>query len=143
MIEGWFDAAGRPYVAAQVYLPRLERVPRHLELLVDTGADVTSLHPMDCMGIPYEALRDLSETGGVGGAAGYYSEDAFVVFDDGEITHIYSMRVDIAVPSRDNATLPSLLGQDILRHWRVIHDRPGNSLSIDVVRADMTVSSGA
>ena len=133
--------AGRPYVAAQVYLPRLEDVPRHLELLVDTGADATSLHPMDCIGLPYEVLRDLSETGGVGGVAGYYSEDAFVVFDDGEITHIYSMRVDIAVPTRNNMTLPSLLGQDILRHWRVIHDRPGNSLSIDVVRADMTVSS--
>lgn len=132
---------GRPYVAAQVYLPRLEDVSRHLELLVDTGADATSLHLMDCIGIPYEELRDLSETGGVGGVAGYYSEDAFVVFGDGEGTHIYSMRVDIAVPTRDNMTLPSLLGQDILRHWRVIHDRPANSLSIDVIRADMTVSS--
>ena len=142
MIEGWFDVAGRPYVAAQVYFPRLERAPRNLEFLVDTGADVTSLHPVDCVGMPYEELRDLSETGGVGGVAGYYSEDAFVVFDDGEATHIYSMHVDIAVPTRDNASLPSLLGQDILRHWRVIHDRPANSLTIDVVRADMTVSPG-
>ena len=110
MIQGWFDLTGRPYVAAQVYLPRLELTPRHLEFLVDTGADLTSLHPRDCAGIPYVELRDLSETDGVGGSAGYYSEDAFVVFDDGPATQIYSMRVDIAVPHQRECDAPVAAG---------------------------------
>ena len=79
MIHGWFGAQGRPYVFAAVTLPRLGYTHR-VRLLVDTGADVTSLHPMDCEGLAYEMLGVTSETTGIGGTVEYYREPALLTF---------------------------------------------------------------
>ena len=139
MIEGWFDARGRPYVAALVILPRLQIPPRQMEFLVDTGADETSLHPKDGNGIPYHDLRHADYSDGVGGPATYYSEQAIIVFEDSSGAHVYFQPIGIAEPTDYNLSIPSLLGQDILRHWRIIHDRPANQLSFEVKRADLTI----
>ena len=76
MIHGWFGVQGRPYVFAAVTLPRLG-FTRRVRLLVDTGADVTSLHPMDCQGIAYDLLVDTSETTGIGGISELQPEARF------------------------------------------------------------------
>ena len=137
MIHGWFGAQGRPYVFAAVTLPRLG-FTRRVRLLVDTGADVTSLHPMDCQGIAYDLLVDTSETTGIGGISEYYREPALVTFRDHEESNlqVYRMFIDIARPTQYNDSVPSLLGQDILRNWRVIHDRIANELTFEVHLAD-------
>ena len=137
MIHGWFSDQGRPYVFAAVTLPRLGYT-RRVRLLVDTGADVTSLHPADCEGVPYELLSDSSETTGVGGTIEYYREPALVTFRDIEVSslRVYRLFIDIARPTDHNQNIPSLLGQDILRSWRVIHDRLANDLTFEVHLAD-------
>ena len=121
MIHGWFGDQGRPYVFAAVTLPRLGYTHR-VRLLVDTGADVTSLHPMDCEGLAYEMLGVTSETTGIGGTVEYYREPALLTFRDIEESsfQVYRLFIDIARPTEHNENIPSLLGQDILRNWRVI-----------------------
>lgn len=139
MIHGWFDDRGRPYVYAAVTLPRLAYT-RRVRLLVDTGADVTSLHPTDCQSIAYDLLGLTSETTGIGGISEYYKEPALVTFRDIEESslQVYSLLVDIARPTQYNDGVPSLLGQDILRSWRVVHDRLANDLTFEVHLADFT-----
>lgn len=115
MIHGWFGDQGRPHVFAAVTLPRLG-YSRRVRLLVDTGADVTSLHPADCDDMPYELLGDSSETTGVGGTTEYFREPALVTFRDLEDSslQVYRLLIDIAGPTEYNQNIPSLLGQDIL-----------------------------
>lgn len=50
--------------------------------------------------------------------------------DDG---HWDTFQQDLAIarPSTANQTLPSLLGWDILRHYRVIVDWPGRELRLE------------
>ena len=109
-----------------------------VRLLVDTGADVTSLHPMDCEGLAYEMLGVTSETTGIGGTVEYYREPALLTFRDIEESsfQVYRLFIDIARPTEHNENIPSLLGQDILRNWRVIHDRLANDLTFEVQVAD-------
>ena len=89
--------------------------------------------------MPYDRLTSAGQSGGVGGLATYYSEPAYIAFRDETRTHIYLQNVGIAEPGDHNDSIPSLLGQDIMQHWRVLHDRPANSLTIDVVRSDLTI----
>ena len=49
---------------------------------------------------------------------------------------MYRLSVDIARQIQYNNSVPSLLGQDILRNWRVIHDRFANELTFEVHLAD-------
>ena len=60
MIRGWFDEMGRPLVLVGVDIPRLN-FRKRISLLIDTGADRTSLHPGDCDGMPYTLLGNVSE----------------------------------------------------------------------------------
>lgn len=139
MIEGWFDRNGHPYVTAVLVLPRLGFRRLRLEFLVDTGASQTVLHPRDCAGMPYDRLTAAGQSGGVGGLATYYSESAYIAFRDDTRTHVYLQTVGIAEPNGHNDSIPSLLGQDIMQNWRVLHDRPANNLTIDVVQSDLTI----
>ncbi len=139
MIEGWFDRNGHPYVSAILVLPRLDFRRLRLEFLVDTGAAQTVLHPRDCAGMPYDRLTAAGQSGGIGGLATYYREPAYIAFRDDARTHVYLQTVGIAEPDDHNDSIPSLLGQDILQHWRVLHDRPANVLTIDAVQSDLTI----
>ena len=58
MIVGNFGDDGRPAVGARLQLPRFG-VSYDVEFLVDTGADVTCLHPKDATraGVPFDRLR--------------------------------------------------------------------------------------
>ena len=94
---------------------------------------------MDCAGIPYDRLGNAAQSGGIGGLATYYGEPSYIAFRDSSRTHVYLQTIGIAEPSAYNASIPSLLGQDIIQHWRIVHDRPGNSLTVDVVWSDLTI----
>ena len=140
MIRGWFDEMGRPLVLVGVDIPRLN-FRKRISLLIDTGADRTALHPGDCDGMPYTLLGNVSESRGIGGSSRYYGESARIYFWDRERSyfHVYRQVIDIAEPSEANSLVPSLLGQDILRYWRVVHDRPTNTLTFEPRRADFRV----
>ena len=140
MIRGWFDEAERPFVNAEIYLPRL-RFSKRIPFLVDTGADRTALHPVDCGEIPYTLLGDLSESRGIGGSSRYHRELARIYFWDRERScfQAYEQVIGIAEPTETNGWVPSLVGQDIIGRWRVVHDRPTNTLTFEPRQVDFRI----
>lgn len=93
-----------PMIAATISFPRF-RIRRIFGLLVDSGADITSLHLRDAVrALGLQGFHQLSgETvvGGVGGDAKYFVEPATITFvhDDGSIED-YDLDLRIAkIPS--------------------------------------------
>jgi hypothetical protein len=108
----------RPFLRAVVYLPRFSK-QRIVELLVDTGADITTLAARDAILLLEESqFRQLEEFHGVlavGGIASFYQEGAFVgLFLPNERVCWIPVSLDIAALTA-NQEIPSALGQDILK----------------------------
>ena len=136
MIEGYFDSVyGRPYVQGRLYLPRL-RVYGNVDFLVDTGADTSRLHPRDAtvLGVNYGQL--LAPSGdpqlGIGGVEYPYQEEAVIIFQDSELLHSFQAVISIAAPNLHNLRFPSLLGQDVIQHLRMVHDKPRRRLEFSL-----------
>jgi hypothetical protein len=130
MLEGRFGGvSGAPYIQAHVSFPRL-RLRGLLWLLIDTGADVTVLMPRESkrLNINFHALTNLTESQGVGGIATAYQEAAAISFYDRHYIYSYITKIEVAAPLAHNNRIPSLLGRDILRQWRLIVDRPENEI---------------
>ena len=140
MISGRFDYSGRPYVQGRLTLPRLH-IEGLVEFLVDTGADITSLHQPDVenLRIPQDQLAEQTSVLGVGGLGVYLTEEAVLLFNEGDGT-IRGYHVKLAItPSRPSGLhLPSLLGQDVLRRWNLHHDPTTGRLEATVRQADFT-----
>ena len=109
-----------------------------VEFLVDTGSDRTSLHPLDgwALRIPLSQLGNPTSLAGIGGSQSYFTADAALLFRDETQNRLYFLRLAIAQPTQHNLRLPSLLGQDILRHWRTVHDPTERVLEFTVRRSD-------
>lgn len=113
------DEPPAPYLKAQVTLPNLG-VAGEVNFLIDTGADVTFLHPEDVafLEIDYRQLNPAAREGtvGIGGRSDYYRETATLIFQDsagGEL----SCELDVFINPRPDPALldaPSLLGRDFL-----------------------------
>ena len=130
-----------PVVRVALYLPGITRDFVAFDFLIDTGSTHTCLHPQDAkirIGIDPAALADASQwpdrrsNNGIGGSAAYYVWPAVYHFihDDGSIRQI-THEIDIAQPTATNAMLPSLLGMDILRQFRVSVDFVGDQIILD------------
>ena len=131
MIDGFFDHRGRAFVRCRLDIPRLN-ITGVVEFRVDTGADRTSLHPgaSAFLGIPFDRLemQNARAASGLGGRIIYFQEPAQLLFDD-DTRGLETRDVDllIAEPILRNASLPSLLGLDVLNLWRMNFD-PRNDL---------------
>ena len=136
MIVGAFDARGRSYLPGRLRIPRLG-VVGNIVFQVDTGADVTCLHPRDGvrLGIPFDRLDDnrVSNSSGVGGTSQYFRESSFLVFStiQGGL-EVRPVELHIAKPNGVNEGLPSLLGVDVINHWRMDYDPRNNRLQFIV-----------
>ena len=128
-IQGYFRSrrgeAPAPYVDVGVYLLRSGAVAV-VSFLIDTGADVTCLHPKDIrdMGIDYRLLTpgSLNYPRGIGGAAGYYREPALLLFPDRDRGDTFcQLPVNIYENPDDPAMerTSSLLGRDFLNRCDV------------------------
>ncbi len=141
MIQGYFDPDSRPYFDCRLHIARFD-VYRPIQLLFDTGADITSLHPTVSrdVGIPFDSLRDPQTTHGIGGGeAEYFSEDATLFFIDGDVTHLYYIAINIAKPNGDNWILPSILGRDIFDFWSTYYDPFSERLESEARFAHLTL----
>lgn len=139
MIVGVFDLHGYPTVWGRLDIPQWN-VSYRLPFLLDTGADVTTVHPRDAgpAGIPFDRLRAGITVGGIGGQSTYYREPATLVFTDSteHWNYRYHINVDIAKPEDVSGEIPSLLGRDIIDRWRMVYDRTDDVLEFTVRSAD-------
>jgi hypothetical protein len=113
-----------PLVDAFLWLP-LTDGSLTLQFLVDTGADMTVLHPQDSLRLlrtnaQWSRIRRLGGVplGGAGQNVLHYPVDASLVFEreDGEPERV-DLTLHIAEPGPQNRQLESLLGRDVLRHF--------------------------
>ena len=157
MITGYFDPDGSPYVSTRIKVPRLN-AEGTFYLLMDTGADSTSLHLRDAIQLlstrtmhgsinkiwrmlrqRFRLLGNPTPIGGVGGTATYLQEPAQIIF-----THVdgkaqgFSFDLDIVKPANRGSKrfqhqleLSSLLGMDILSQFRMLMDYPNNQIYLD------------
>ena len=137
MIEGSFSDTS-PSVQGRVFLPRLG-LSGYIDFLVDTGADTTTIHPPDAdlLNLDYGVL-DLAEQPifGIGGVNYVHEEPAVISFQDRRVVYSYSIIITIPQATEYNDEFPSLLGQDIIQNWRMVHDTPMDRLTFTVQKAD-------
>ncbi len=141
MLRGRFgDTSGRPYIEGHVFLPRLEK-RGNVSFIFDTGADTSLLMPVDGrrMGIDFDDLGDMEETLGVGGLSETFIEPAYIAFVGSGKLYGYQIELRICKPSEVLATVPSLLGRDIIDKWRVIYNKTETELSAEVLSAEFVV----
>ena len=132
MIRGYFDPTPpttRPQVPGAVFLPGFSKSPVIVHFTLDTGADRTCLHPLDSLrlGITPRQLRTpelwsgATHVRGIGGAVAYYETTALVslLHEDRGEWQILEIPVDVAPILEETMSLPSLLGWDILQHFRL------------------------
>ena len=132
LIVGFFDPSARwpvPMVRATVFLPSVAPRWVPIDFVLDTGAALTALQPGDAtlaVGIDPDRLAK-PETGpqcatvhGFGGTSTCYVENAEYSFrhDDGSL-RVFRDRLIIAQPAAANRDLPSVLGWNLLHHFRI------------------------
>ena len=129
MIDGGFTADGRPYVEAEIILPRLGIAGR-VYFLVDTGSDTTILHPYDGidLGCPFDELVNPEEFTSAGGTHPYYMEPAIIRLDDDDATREFDLELSVAKPHPAVNDLDSLLGRDVLNRLRMDYEYPEGRL---------------
>jgi hypothetical protein len=135
VIPGYFDTESRPalpFVSAGVRLAGVD-AQGEVPFLIDTGSSTTCLHPLAAalqLGIPLADLLNpaawprLEPHSGVGGVAMYDVVPAEHVFrTEANRLRVITGAVRIATPTTHNQALPSLLGWDVLEHFRLVVDR--------------------
>ena len=134
MIDGYFDPDGRPYLQARLIIPRLE-IDDLVDFLVDTGADVTTLHSADAqrVGCRFDRLENRYDVAGIGGLQDYYQETASVILPGaGQLYRVSGLEIDVAKPDAAPRSithyLPSLIGNDLLDHLRMDYRRRARTL---------------
>jgi hypothetical protein len=118
-----------PVIQVWMHLPGITSLPVSIDFLVDSGATGSCVHPQDAMlrlGLS-EAMLSSPQfwastrvSRGVGGEATSYVHPATYTFvhDDGRLQQIDG-DIHIAQLTPTNLDIPSLLGWDILRFFRI------------------------
>ena len=138
MLRGRFgDTSGRPYMEGHVLLPRLGW-SGNVSFIFDTGADTSLLMPLDArrMGIDYAMFDNEVSTLGIGGASENFVEPAYLAFVGDEALYGYQIELHICKPANDLMNVPSLLGRNIIDHWRVTYDKSASELLAEVISSD-------
>jgi predicted aspartyl protease len=131
MIEGRFgNTSGAPFLEGRIILLRFG-VRGLVSFLVDTGADATIITPLDGgkLGIDYSALKSPEISGGIGGSAKTFAEEAILSFSDRRYVYSYLILVRLLEPKPYNRRYNSLLGRDILGSGHFVMNRPKRKVS--------------
>ena len=68
----------------------------------------------------------------------FFREPAALIFADGKRMRVHAIWLAIATPTPQNMRHPSLLGQDVLKNWRMTHEPHIARLEFIVKNADLT-----
>lgn len=144
MIRGYFDREwGMPVPAVQValFIPTVMRRWSLTTFLIDTGSTASVIHPgsaVNDLGLDPDYLNDPArwpdhaEVRGVGGQVQHYTIPAELTFahEDGTLKS-YAQSIQVAPERPGNEGLPSLLGWDILRHFRLTVDWRSRTVTLE------------
>ena len=142
MIRGYFNVdSNRPQLSVALFLPGISPRWAMVEFLIDTGADSTVLAPaaaVDLFDISSDRLSDPSNWPdriralGVGGSTLVYRTLArFDFASENGIEHSLSGTILIPRPIPSAVAPPSLLGWDVLRHFRTTFDPCARAIALD------------
>ena len=128
MIEGSFNARGRPTITGLVTIDRLG-VQYEATFLVDTGSDRTHLHYPDvtAVGVDPQALEEIGVPTSfrvAGGNALYIATSATLDLEDRDSGSEQTYDITLYVADTSQAQLPrqSVLGRDILHQHLMLYD---------------------
>ena len=121
-----------PVVRVTVSIERLKEPAGGIDFVIDTGAQFTNIQPNDAYlwaEIPDDQLSDpamwprTTYGSGIGGLGVFFPMPASYRFrhESGRVETIVG-RIYIAQLTRDNINMPSLMGWDILRQFRIALD---------------------
>lgn len=135
MLVGRFDGLGRPRIGAVVRIAGLG-LRREVQFLVDTGSTTTSLNTDDLTGLDLSGIGPKRPVGvGYGGVLLGYQLPGAAHFEERGVG-AYGFQVDmLLVDEPELAGLPSVLGRDILQHWRMVHDPTNEILEFEIWQA--------
>lgn len=137
MIRGFFDVdfpTPLPKAWIGVALPEIAPDWTPVDFVIDSGASVTCLHPADArgrLGLTMERYRELEQVAppdrsisGISGLVEYFVVPAqyLLVHEDGAVRRI-DAHIRTAPPRPGDERIPSLIGWDILQHFRIVLDR--------------------
>ncbi|MCH7698838.1 MAG: hypothetical protein IH865_07870 [Chloroflexi bacterium] len=121
-----------PYVHAEILIPSTGKSVI-ASFLIDTGADMTVIHPQDGLRLfsaaQITAIPGPIDVGGAGHGKLYYPIDAEVSFlhDHGEVQTV-SITAYVA-EATNNVTTESLLGRDVLGSFIMNFDQAGETVT--------------
>lgn len=121
---------------ASLSFPRLLTQQLETSFLIDTGAQVSIIHPNDLapLGIDVDLDFDdapIARARGIGGRVTYAMDAVHLELrhEDGDLFS-YILPVRVAKPTTDNAHFPSILGTDFLQHFRLVIDYGHNVVEL-------------
>lgn len=94
------------------------------------------------MGLDFDMLRESGVAVGIGGTQIEYNEEAEISFFHGVNLVTYLKEIDISPVTGYNTRLPSLLGMDVIRHWRMTCDVRNGEVEFDIHEADTVQELG-
>ena len=120
MIYGNFDSKWRPYVNGEMRIQEA-RLRKNVSFLLDTGASdiIISSNDAKSLGVDYHRLAPLVSLSGIGGAALAHPGFADMTFVGKGVIYKYSRVPIYILEASGNATVPSLLGQEMLKRWKM------------------------
>ena len=133
--QGYAGGPRRPFVRVAVALPRFN-VARQVDVLVDSGADITTLQPKDSLLLleetQFSQLSEKHEVQGIGGFTSFFREDAAIglFLADGRICWI-PVVIDIAELNAPSG-IPSILGNDVMQFGITRLDALNNDVTIEL-----------
>ena len=142
MIHGHFGEAKRPYLSANVMMAEGGRSGK-INFLLDCGADQTCIMPADAFAlrITYSSASGVEQRG-IGGTEivcfmaatlSFLDLGVGLVFYDTPV-HVYPNR-----PPYDD--YPSLLGRNVINHWRIRYSFPEKILTAESIATSLANSS--
>ena len=124
MIRGYIDPTGIPILPGFIRFPRLS-LSGSVRFLVDTGSPASVISPADAenLGIHHSVLQGKrEEISGFGGKCEVVLEDGVLYFKGTGENVRTCVTMEIIVPYEGSEQLPSIIGRDVLRSWKMIYE---------------------
>jgi hypothetical protein len=138
MIRGRFEShTRRPVIDCFIHIPSLN-AEAVIPFVMDTGADCTVLMPGDAerFNIDFSQLPVTRSVTGVGGECQERMAHTSLLVSSDTTVYGYRFAMGIAEFSPSLEGVPSLLGMDIMRFWKIYFDYPNKRLEIEIQMCD-------